>query len=196
MTFQAGDIVYIAEEHKFTHVTGLDGPLTVLESTDRWTKVEGPDTHGPKEIFTCRFEKRDRTEGAEIRHEDIRIGDTIRNTYVSEDMKLTREGTVAATGSAFSGSTALWTADSMRIDVDYRSDTYTLIKAAPEVDEVLERVKSAGRDKIVEITREDGFRVAKKHTSLWTVYAPEGWVYKTNEEFAEYIRGAEVVWHG
>jgi hypothetical protein len=70
-----------------------------------------------------------------------------------------------------------------------------LIKEAPEIDEVLERVLTAGRDKLVEITREDGFRAAKKHTSLWTVYAPEGWVYKTNEEFAEYIRGAEVVWH-
>ena len=196
--FKEGDVVYIVEEHRFTWTTDLDGKLTVLESNDRWTMVDGPNMNKPQEIFTYRLALWGRAEGEEIEPEDVQVGDLIR--YEEECVDGTtgsREGlvnSIKADGKFFYSPSGIPLNPIFFLFTN--SKKLTLVKAAENRDELLERVEAAEAGQIVEIPWQvgQGQTIARKDgIACWAVYTGGGREYDSDGEFADRIRGVEKV---
>jgi hypothetical protein len=197
LSFKKGDIVRLKEEHKriAPRLFGRDLEIDKIDRDLYYVKEVGALRGKPGDaVFDYRLEYAStRIEGKPIDHKDIKVGDTILNTFDIGDVKLTRQGVVRQIGNRTGGGTQLWTAGGRRVDVDTYTDTYTLVKAAPEVDKVLERVKKATTDDLVEFPVFFGNKIlARRLPTLrerdWAVLYSDGWVYKSNEEFADLIR--------
>lgn len=200
MSFKKGDIVRLKKEHKDVcpRLFGRDIEIAKVEYDLFYVKEVGA-AHGKSgdAFFAYRLElvAGSRVEGRTIAHRDIKVGDTIRNTMQSDDLKITREGVVESIGSGYSGSVALWTADHKRIDVDVRTDTYTLVKAAPQEDKILKRVKESKKGDVVTFLNVLGMALLAERIhprvgsgETWSIHYSDGWKYKTDKQFADILR--------
>lgn len=192
--FKVGDKVRISKEHEKVderfrgqtlEVSHLDPPehMTRLITV---TRADG----ARAQFFNYRLEKVTlRTEGETILREDIRIGDEIRTDIISGDLTFSRQGTVSAIKRDFNES--IWTAKNRRLDFNNpEKETITLIKAAPEVDKVLDRAVDAEIGAVVEFKGPMGGRVLsrKSKADSWEIFYANGMKFNSNEEFAEIIR--------
>lgn len=138
-----------------------------------------------------------RVEGQKIAFGDIRVGDEIRASRTMEDVIFSRQGTIARIG-GYSHPTALYSASGIRLDYNHTEDTYTLIKAAPEKDEVLEKVTEQEDGTVAEAPK-GGVKVLCRKTGIsWVTFFPSGASIYSNVDFAEWIRPVynEVRWLG
>jgi ABC-type antimicrobial peptide transport system permease subunit len=195
LQFKQGDIVRLKETHKSHCPAFADTDLVVVKTSSDLVevkRVEWLSSARSESFFDFRLELAPgkRVEGQKIKHKDIKAGDTILNTVQSDDLTLTRQGVVEQIGSGYSGSAALWTADNKRIDIDMRTDSYTLVKAAPEEDFVLKPVVNSKAGAVVQFPSKIGAITLARKSFLgnWDVYFASGVQAYTNKDFADLLR--------
>lgn len=161
----------------------------------RWVTVAIPDGKSDS-YYGFRFEKvnTERPAGKEIEPEDIRPGDLISNTYVIGDLTLTRQGVVHTN----KGDGILLTKSNQRIDATC-ADHFTLIKAAPEVDKVMEKLKESTEGTIVQLPNSKKTLCRKEirnDGNKWVCFFPGGQDTMAEKTFASLVRDKfdELVW--
>ena len=175
----------------------VDDLVEITKPTGKWTAQQGHvvSVNAPWVIVDLDYEKvsfdvKDvrvieslgpvRVEGKEIKPQDIKVGDEIRVSRTSGGMTSTRQGVVAKVQkfpssrhknpylfNVLNGQYA-----GARLNWDEADETYTLIKAAPKVDEVLEALKAAEGGTAVYF----GSHMARKSgmSEWWDVYSATG----------------------
>lgn len=196
MGFNKGDIVRLKAGQQ-THnrdFYGIDLEVVKDEpgasSRERLISVKKVGSDGTSwkdatEFFDWRLEKVrvKRVVGEKIAAADIKVGDTIHAEWVNDDLKLMREGVVARITPLGS----LLTAGNRHIDISVADDTYTLIKAAPEVDLLLEKIKDTPTGGVVQFHLPTP-RFARKGIFGWDIYGAGGVLTKSSAELAQMLR--------
>jgi hypothetical protein len=197
-TFREGDKVRLSKEGLNDFPQYGDSTFTVVKQGVFVNAIQ--DVTGENiGLYASRFEHvRTRAEGEEINFDDIRIGDEIRSELRSDDLFVTRQGVVFAIGSEYSAH-SLWTNLHKRIDVDPKREAYILVKAAPEPDKVMEKLKESPEGTIVQMPNSKKTlcrKEIKNDGNKWICYFPGGQDTMTEKTFAAFIRKDfdKVVW--
>jgi len=212
-TFNIGDIVTPASAYHLSVVrdyTGMvkDDLYTVTRINDAYGEIRVSRTDTQQEVgtfSTSRFKLAPvRVEGMEIRPEDIKVGDEILVTKTRDGFTQMRQGVVGGTkrqshnrAIGNEGAILFYTKGEYSDTKDrlnwgeYSGEVFTLIKAAPERDLLLDRlVGSIGGTAI--LFRESLAR--KQNDEKWTMVTGANLNVMTTEGLRTYIKDSTVTW--